>query len=127
MKPSCQIALEARLPCCTVALHRAACTNIRRSSQGMVTEQTIHLTVHRETHRRSLLVRKRTTLEGPRLVKFTLRSLRRPLLRVRIPMDSPRCHVPPTSQRGGAALPLGRGRKERINSSFRRDTGESAE
>lgn len=40
----------------------------------MVIGQTVHLTVHRETRRRSLLVRNEFTLEGPRPVKFTLRS-----------------------------------------------------
>lgn len=101
MKPSCQIVLEA-LPCRTVALHRAAYTNIRWSSQRYWANDPFN-----GSPRDALITArlKRITLEGSRLVKFTLRSLCRLLLRVRIPMDSPRCHVSPTSHRGDRSLP----------------------
>lgn len=65
-------------------------------------------------------------VEGPRPIKFTLRSLHRPLLRVRTSMVPPRCRVPATSH-GRPLFFSDAGERTRINLSFRRNTGESAE
>jgi len=96
----------------------------------MVAGQTIYLTVHRETRQRSLLVRNEPLSKGGRALSnlHCGRSVDRYYASASdaaIPGASPlSCTSSVTRE---AALFLERGRKERINSSFRRDTGESAE